>query len=514
MKLIALLLPFLLMGGINRKDKQETTNNNVSKEAVVANVEQEETTQTVKKPKMLNRSGNETFLSEAYPTGTTGTYTSTHLVSTLNTEYKVAHYWDTVVKYNKSVDMYDDNFPSLIAQEQNGYSLIGVKIKFKARATKSNTKLRTKVTFCGFEYDPTPYTDIPKNNTIDVETGIFEDDLYEVMYKDSSLSIQIESNSGGVFTEKVAYIKNVQFEFTFRKPTNIGSGTFDDPYMIYNHYQLKAVENEMDANYKVANDIYFDNVTSWSPIQGVFNGCFNGGNHYFRNFNIHEQYTSGETINVGLFETLGTDGAIEHLNFVNSEIYITVWNINPTIYAGFVAGKQNSDSYVINCGVIDCYISVASPISYVGSIVGYSLGEIHSCDMRDSGAYGRNVLGGIVGMSDGGIIAYSSVNHSFIELEAGANFDLTYCAGGIAGYMLNCRNIERINVTGSDFICHGEIICNPAMGYIVGFLNNTGLSSFTVNGNTHNDWHSLYFFTFAGGLAGRTAGTCAFPVGY
>ena len=156
MKLIALLLPFLLMGGINLKDKQETTNNNVSKEAVVANVEQEETTQTVKKPKMLNRSGNETFLSEAYPTGTTGTYTSTHLVSTLNTEYKVAHYWDTVVKYNKSVDMYDDNFPSLIAQEQNGYSLIGVKIKFKARATKSNTKLRTKETFCGFEYDPTP----------------------------------------------------------------------------------------------------------------------------------------------------------------------------------------------------------------------------------------------------------------------------------------------------------------------------------------------------------------------
>ena len=71
-----------------------------------------------------------------------------------------------------------------------------------------------------------------------------------------------------------------------------------------------------------------------------------------------------------------------------------------------------------------------------------------------------------------------------------------------------------VNVTGSDFICHGEIICNPAMGYIVGFLNNTGLSSFTVNGNTHNDWHSLYFFTFAGGLAGRTAGTCAFPVGY
>ena len=508
MKLIALLLPFLLMGGINLKDKQETTNNNVSKEAVVANVEQEETTQTVKKPKMLNRSGNQTFLSEAYPTGTTTEFRETYTVVSPNDERKVCHYWDVVQNYcfNKAFGL--DPFYDMDQLERDGYTVLGIKIKYTARATKSNTKLRTKVMIAGIDFDPSSYTSIPTDHSIEVEDNTYYSmDLNTLKYVyGNSLVVEIETNSGSVFTEKVAYISNVRFEYICKKPTAIGAGTYANPYRIYNRYQLKAIENEMNAYYKLANDIYFNKEESWEPIKGVFNGKLDGAGFKLVKFNIYELYTSGNTINVGLFETIGT-GVVQSIHFENSQIYVMVYNINPTICAGFVAGKQNGGSVVL-CTVKDSYISAASPISYVGSIVGRSQGEIVSCQMSNSGAYGKNIVGGIVGMIEGTTISNSTISSSWIELEAGANSNLIYAAGGIAGYMLNCQNGNYLTMNNVDYVIHGESVCNPAAGYAVGFLNNSNLYNLSGRALTHNSFPSSYFFALGGGVVGRTEGSC------
>ena len=509
MKLIALLLPFLLMGGINLKDKQETTNNNVSKEAVVANVEQEETTQAVKKPKMLNRSGNETFLSEAYPTGTTTEFRETYTVVSPNDERKVCHYWDVVQNYcfNKAFGL--DPFYDMDQLERDGYTVLGIKIKYKARATKTNTKLRTRVMIAGIDFEPSSYTSIPKNQgLVEVEDdNYYSMDLNTLKYTlGSSLVVTIETNVGGLLEARVAYISDVRFEYICKKPTAIGAGTYANPYRIYNRYQLKAIENEMNAYYKLANDIYFKNDESWEPIKGVFNGKLDGAGCKLKKFNIYELYTSGDTINVGLFETIGT-GVVQSIHFENSQIYVMVYNINPTICAGFVAGKQNGGS-VVGCTVENSYISVASPISYVGSIVGRSQGEIVYCQMSNSGAYGKNIVGGIVGMIEGTTISYSTISSSWIELEAGDNSNLIYAAGGIAGYMLNCQYGDHLNMNNVDYVIHGESVCNPAAGYAVGFLNNSNLYNLSGRALTHNSFPSSYFFAFGGGVVGRTEGSC------
>ena len=509
MKLIALLLPFLLMGGINLKDKQETTNNNVSKEAVVANVEQEETTQTLRKPKMLNRSGNQTFLSEAYPTGTTTEFRETYTVVSPNDERKVCYYWDVVQTYCYNHAFGLNPFYDMYQLERDGYTTLGIKIKYKARATKTNTKLRTKVMIAGMDFTPSSYTSIPKNQgLVEVEDdNYYSMDINTLKYVlGSSLVVEIETNVGGLFEARVAYIRDVRLEYICKKPTTIGNGLRSNPYMIYNRYQLKAIENEMNAYYRLANDIYFKREESWEPIKGVFNGKLDGAGYKLINFNIYELYTSGNVINVGLFETVGS-GVVENVDFENGQVYVMVYNINPTIYAGFVAGKLNSGN-IISCDVSNCYMSAASPISYVGSIVGYSHGYIRYCHVANSGVYGKNIVGGIVGMAEGAELYYSSVSASWVELEAGSNANLIYAAGGIAGYMLNCTPASNLDLVNVDYVIHGESVCNPAAGYFVGFLNNTSLYNLSGRALTHNSFPSSYFFALGGGAVGRTEGSC------
>ena len=509
MKKLALLLalPLLLIGGVSLKNKTSNTQNEVV--AMEAPDVVEEAPETVKKPAMLNRSGNETFLSEAYPTGTTNDFSETYSIFKPGVEYKVCHYWDVVQNYTFNHGLFIAPFYDINQLERDGYTVIGVKVKYKARATKSNTKLRTKVMIGGVDLTPGDYISIPNQQTpVEIhDYTYYSRNLYDIKYVDGgSIVITIETNSGGLFSEKVAYISDFRVEYLCKKPDVIGQGTYVNPYMIYNRYQLKAIEKEMNAYYKLANDINFKDVESWEPIKGVFNGRLDGGSYKLIKFNINELYTSGNIINVGLFETIGS-GVVQDIDFKDSQIYVMVYNINPTIYAGFVAGKQISGS-IVACHVNNSYISVASPISYTGSIVGYSSGEIAYCRMANSGAYGKNILGGIVGMIQEGTMLYNTISSCWIELEAGANSNLIYAAGGIAGYILNCTNINQLDLINVDYVIHGENVCNPAAGYFVGFLNNSNLSNLYGRSLTHNTFSSPYFFAYGDGAVGRTEGSC------
>ena len=104
----------------------------------------------------------------------------------------------------------------------------------------------------------------------------------------------------------------------------VGSGTMDDPYLIYNEVQLNAIRNNLNAYYKLKKDIVLSN--EWIPIgtkNNPFRGGLDGDNHTISNLFINsETYDS-----VGLFGYVKPKYDYEIIKYdnngdiVNDEIY-------------------------------------------------------------------------------------------------------------------------------------------------------------------------------------------------
>ncbi|MHC4154183.1 MAG: GLUG motif-containing protein [Planctomycetota bacterium] len=329
-----------------------------------------------------------------------------------------------------------------------------------------------------------------------------------------------------------------------------GTGTPEDPYLIYTPQQLNAIglnPTNWDKNFKQMADIDLAgytgtkfNIIGASASPGIFSGVFDGNNHTISNFT----YESVAVEEVGIFSNVALEGSeVKNLRLINPNVSAPatdrVGSLVGTLSSGTVSNCHVSGGSVsggrfevaglvgFNCEgtILDCTVEdiiVVGDYWYVGGIVGHNyFGTISNCHGRRTDVLGQHFVGGMVGMNDSGMISdctssgsAAAIMHGSIGGLLGYNMEGTvvdcfawstvsadaYHAGGLVG----------TNFDGEIVDCGASAVISAAggAGGLVGSNSGTGSStisrsycSATVSGLTH--------INYVGGLTAENHGTIA-----
>ncbi|MCU0653659.1 MAG: hypothetical protein MUD10_05375, partial [Candidatus Pacebacteria bacterium] len=214
-----------------------------------------------------------------------------------------------------------------------------------------------------------------------------------------------------------------------------GSGTGNDPYLVYDIYGLQGMKTGLANFYKLNNDINASTTSSWNSGAGFipvgdatnnFTGDFDGDGHTISNL-----YINSTTLNyVGLFGY--SINSIENVTLESaSTTAVGVAGANGNNGANGTDGTSTSNGGNGTAG------SAASTPLYLGGLVGYNLGSITNVSVTGSitgagGAGGRSGDSGRGGNINSGTSAAGSGGTS----QSGGAGAAIY-AGGLAGYSLS-----------------------------------------------------------------------------
>ncbi len=258
--------------------------------------------------------------------------------------------------------------------------------------------------------------------------------------------------------------------------TITGKGTQEKPFIINSEvdwlYFARYVNDKSyySINYNVGYwqlnaDLDFEGESiyvigdGYSSQNSVFCGNFDGQGHKISNFVLENSVAStvgeGYSNYLGLFGVVtgyvGVDSVIANLTVENVTVNATA-NNNDIVAAGCILG-YGVGANVINCSVINGEINVAADdlyMSYAGGIVGY----LQS------------------GMTNDGMLFYSSVSYSVAENITINGTGMLYCAGGIVGRVVSYND----QVTSFIINCyaHGSVSDAVRAGGIAGELQRYG----------------------------------------
>ncbi|MHA2033271.1 MAG: GLUG motif-containing protein, partial [Candidatus Kariarchaeaceae archaeon] len=216
-----------------------------------------------------------------------------------------------------------------------------------------------------------------------------------------------------------------------RYPYGGGSGTRDDPYLIYTAEQLNTIgllECDWDSHFKLMADIdmavldgnNFNMIGYYDGSQfRFFNGVFDGNNHIIYNLIIEAESDDY----VGMFGSTGSDCVIKNIEL--SDAYL---DVNDCTYSAPLIGR--------NRGLIYACCSNADTVngsSYIGGLVGYndSYASIVNCYVSGS-VEGQSSIGGMVGRNSG------IIRRCYAATEINAS----QSSGGLVGYNTSNGIIE------------------------------------------------------------------------
>ena len=201
-----------------------------------------------------------------------------------------------------------------------------------------------------------------------------------------------------------------------------GSGTADDPYLIYTAEQMNEIgvnRDDWDKCFKLMADIDLSSYaekdfniigTGYLP---AFTGVFDGNGHTISNFT----YTSTDLPCVGIFGYIdGPDARISNLGL-----------IDPNVDAGTGIGVGSLAGWIEMGAITNCYVvdGSVSGKGYVGGLVGKNTGSITDCYATGS-VTGISFVGGLVGENCGlGRIS---------GWRSTGNMDRCYATGSVTGY--------------------------------------------------------------------------------
>ena len=228
----------------------------------------------------------------------------------------------------------------------------------------------------------------------------------------------------------------------FAQFSGSGSGTENDPYLIFYADQLTQVRNFLGKSgvyFKLMSDI---DLTDWieenSPNQGwqpigvsssKFQGIFDGNNHTISNLNINRPSADG----VGLF------GYANGATFKNIVIDETTITGNGDV--GPVCGNASSSTFS-NCKVT---ATINAKGNTVGGIAGSASGTFTNNKVTNTTINGNDNVGGNVGYTG---------NATFTSNDVSAMIGGKNQVGGILGNSSsNCsfdNNIVKCNIVGVD----------------------------------------------------------------
>ena len=264
-----------------------------------------------------------------------------------------------------------------------------------------------------------------------------------------------------------------------------GSGTESTPYQVTNICQLQGISSRPAAYYVLMDNIDASETKDWNGGKGFepiasFSGSFvNPGTYEIRSLTI----SRGEERNVGLFSVLG-GGTIQGIRLVGSR----------------TTGRENVGSLVgfnTGAGVIEgCFAtdSVVGGGNLVGGLVGQSNGNINNSNATGS-VSGNEEVGGLVGYQDLGSVTSGS---NATVLVSGNDH-----VGGLVGRQAIASTISDSYATGSVFgtgdnigglvgESGGNIINGYATGSVFGQRDVGGLVGSRISASVSTISNSYY----------------------
>jgi hypothetical protein len=251
-----------------------------------------------------------------------------------------------------------------------------------------------------------------------------------------------------------------------------GSGTAEDPYLIYTSEQMNtigAVMDDWDKHFKLMADIDLSGYTGTdfniigNGLLPAFTGVFDGDGHTISNFT----YASAGEPCIGIFGYVnGFDARISNLDLIDPNVnggtavgvgslagWIDLGTVtNCHVIGGNVTGKQQVGGLIGTGTVItDCYAVETRVVAEgsAGGLAGSSSGSIINC-YATAEITGSYRIGGLVGSSRSAIVdSYSD------GIVTGGS-----TVGGLVGY-----NDDGII---SNCFSTGSVIGNNSIGGLVG----------------------------------------------
>jgi len=308
-----------------------------------------------------------------------------------------------------------------------------------------------------------------------------------------------------------------------------GSGTREDPYIIYTLNGLNQVRNNMSAHYRLGADIDASPAAEWNGGKGwepigyynsildyrYFTGTFDGRGFVISGLCIKRS----DCDNVGLFGVI--DGAvIKNLELINVDI------TSGGQYVGGAVGRVDGRNSTVEDVHVTGSINTARPGTLAGDTGGVAgcldRGSLVGCSFDgEVSASGGRSTGGIVGyVRDDAVITYCN---SFGEVRGTGNN-----VGGVAGSMVDGSLSDcwsAATVTGRDYVggvvgdagrlltgtsvvrawSSGVIFGEDCVGGVVGRYQDAGISLSYFKGSVFGD-------TRVGGLVGYFANTLSISV--
>ncbi len=335
-----------------------------------------------------------------------------------------------------------------------------------------------------------PKIDKLKFSAWDVDFSAVKSDLtVKPIYVSDTYTLTYHTDGGTVITDELyyagdipmrpddptksgTYFINWYLDESYTTPYNFDEAFYADTTIyakflesipIYDTEDLKAIADDPDAKYYLANDINM-NGTAWTPFD--FEGLLDGEGHKIYNFTL-----SSNELTTGFFGTnLGTLKNITFSDFVfNASLDVT----GSAGYAGVIAAFN--EGTIENCHVTDAEITFVgkeetrttqSGYLTVGGMVGANSGTVIDCSIIATINYNAFIIvegtnatvsastcfGGLIGLNDNKLLNSSCE----LTIHAGAFIDMnnpnsrydlqafvTLCAGGGVG--TNSGVIEGCN---------------------------------------------------------------------
>ena len=277
-------------------------------------------------------------------------------------------------------------------------------------------------------------------------------------------------------------------------------GTEQNPYEISTATQLKAINNNLSACYKLTANIDL-NGEDFTPLgnaeSGTFSGIFDGNGFTISNLNVF----SGKF--AGLFGC--NEGTIKNVKLSGIYVY-------GTRYIGGVVGQNTTLGSVFNCSVSSGDIEADDGINeiYAGGIIGYNEGFVegtfsNNANLKINNESSSAVAGGIIGKNNSvySVNITDSTNTGNISASGSKN---TYC-GGLVG--INTSAVEITNSTNTGNVSSSYTTSYSYSGGFVGY-NDNGAITITNSTNTGNVSYSYSYSrrsrSYSGGFVGYNSG--------
>lgn len=319
-----------------------------------------------------------------------------------------------------------------------------------------------------------------------------------------------------------------------------GSGTEDDPYVLYTAQHLRDLADEVNSDsyapteieyFQLGNDIDLAN-EEWIPIgnslEQPFSGYFDGNGYTISNLKITQ--LTEENKNLGFFGVLG--GYVKDLKLENVTIdvenptnlteypaigglagvsYISVFEgieVTGTIsytdegyveegtryydqaYIGGLVGLGAvADNYYVDAGycMTDVDIDAPAPTTIAGGLIGYytTSGPTGIFHLHDSYAVGDIKAGAFAG----GLIGHMDYWVSIANSYATSNIEMTSTDGAIAGGLVGRgyydTAIQNSFATGSvQALNSTSYVYESYVGSLVGYGPKGGLEEYTLSEGT------------------------------